>query len=134
VVREGWFKTGDIGLLDRQGRLYLRGRERDEINKGGMKVYPSDIDTVALQCPGIGDACAFAVSDKLYGQNVGLAIVVTGTAPETLKALEALMAERLAPHQRPVAIHVLTEIPRTARGKINRDQIAQACGQLAPHS
>jgi acyl-CoA synthetase (AMP-forming)/AMP-acid ligase II len=125
VVREGWFKTGDIGFLDRRGLLYLRGRERDEINKGGMKVYPSDIDAVALQCPGIADACAFAVPDKLYGQNVGLAVVLA--EPAARAGLDAYLAERLAAHQLPIAIHVLGEIPRTSRGKINRDHVAAAC-------
>jgi long-chain acyl-CoA synthetase len=46
AVSEGWFLTGDIGFIDERGRLVLRGRERDEINKGGMKIYPADIDTV----------------------------------------------------------------------------------------
>ncbi len=56
---DGWFMTGDIGFLDEQGRLLLRGRERDEINKGGMKIYPSDIDTVVERFQAASDVCAF---------------------------------------------------------------------------
>jgi acyl-CoA synthetase (AMP-forming)/AMP-acid ligase II len=127
VIREGWFMTGDIGMLDERGILYLRGRERDEINKGGMKVYPSDVDGVAAQAPGVADACAFAVSDPLYGQDVGLALVLADPPEEALPRVKAYMSERLAKHQLPVQWHVLAEIPRTSRGKINRDHVAAAC-------
>jgi acyl-CoA synthetase (AMP-forming)/AMP-acid ligase II len=119
--------TGDIGMLDERGVLYLRGRERDEINKGGMKVYPSDVDSVAAQFPGVTDACAFAVSDKLYGQDVGLAVVLSGNKAETLERLKGFMREKLAKHQLPVQWFVIADIPRTSRGKINRDHVAAAC-------
>ncbi len=64
VVSDGWFSTGDIGLLDPRGWLYLRGREREEINKGGMKVYPGDVDAVIERYPATLDVCAFAVEDR----------------------------------------------------------------------
>jgi acyl-CoA synthetase (AMP-forming)/AMP-acid ligase II len=134
VIENGWFKTGDIGLLDERGRLYLRGRERDEINKGGMKIYPADVDTVALQCPGVTDACAFAVADRFYGQDVGLAVVFSGAQEPALAALKAFLGERLAKHQLPVQWCVVDEIPRTSRGKINRDQVAAACAAGTPES
>jgi acyl-CoA synthetase (AMP-forming)/AMP-acid ligase II len=119
-------------MLDERGVLYLRGRERDEINKGGMKVYPSDIDGVAIQCPGITDACAFAVSDRLYGQDVGLAVVTDGEGDIVLEALREFLAMRLAKHQMPVRYFVLDEIPRTSRGKINREHVAKACTDAGP--
>lgn len=125
AVRGGWFKTGDIGLIDDSGALHLRGRERDEINKGGMKIYPGDLDSVALQAPGVLDACAFAVPDRLYGQDVGLALVLDGAA--ALDSVKAYLAERLARHQLPVRWHALTEIPRTDRGKLNRERVAALC-------
>jgi acyl-CoA synthetase (AMP-forming)/AMP-acid ligase II len=127
VVKNGWFMTGDIGMLDERGVLYLRGRERDEINKGGMKVYPSDVDGVAAQFPGVTDACAFAVPDKLYGQDVGLAVVLSGDRDTTLEKLREFMREKLAKHQLPVQWHVIADIPRTSRGKINREHVAAAC-------
>jgi len=128
AVRDGWFMTGDIGMLDERGVLYLRGRERDEINKGGMKVYPSDVDGVAIQCPGIADACAFAVADRLYGQDVGLAVVMEGASLDDLKMF---LGAKLAKHQMPVRYFVTDDIPRTSRGKINRDHVAKACLGLA---
>lgn len=125
VVRDGWFKTGDIGFLDGDGALRLRGRERDEINKGGTKVYPNDIDGLAVQSPGVNDACAFAVDDPLYGQDVGLALVLDADA--SLEAVKSFLATRLARHQMPVRWYVVDAIPRTSRGKINRSEVARVC-------
>ncbi len=64
VTTDGWFCTGDTGFLDERGYLYLRGREREEINKGGTKVYPGDIDAVVERFPGTLDVCAFAYPDR----------------------------------------------------------------------
>ena len=59
AIRQGWLQTGDLGRLDQTGRLHLRGRERDEINRGGFEVYPGDIETVVEQFDRALDCCAF---------------------------------------------------------------------------
>src|SRR4029077_7542471 len=69
VVVQGWFVTGDIGLADDRGYLYLRGREREEINKGGMKIYPSDIDSVVERFEETTDVCTFAFDEPLQGED-----------------------------------------------------------------
>ena len=132
VVSHGWFMTGDIGALDERGWLYLRGRERDEINKGGAKIYPGDIDGVVEQFPGAADVCAFALDDALYGQNVGMAVVLSEPGDDTVRALHAWMKQRLAEPKMPVRWFLLEAIPRTSRGKINRDQVRGLCESLAP--
>jgi acyl-CoA synthetase (AMP-forming)/AMP-acid ligase II len=132
VVSQGWFMTGDIGAKDERGWLYLRGRERDEINKGGAKVYPSDIDAVAERFAGVNDVCCFAVEDSLYGQNVGLAVALEGGEDAQVRELHAWLKRHLAEHQMPVRWHRVTEIPRTSRGKINRAEVAKSCAQGEP--
>jgi acyl-CoA synthetase (AMP-forming)/AMP-acid ligase II len=132
VVSHGWFMTGDIGALDARGRLSLRGRERDEINKGGAKIYPGDIDAVVEQFPAATDVCAFALDDPLYGQNVGMAVVLSDAGEATVRQLHAWMRERLAEPKMPVRWFLLDAIPRTSRGKINRDQVRAQCASLAP--
>lgn len=133
VVVDGWFMTGDIGCLDERGWLYLRGRERDEINKGGMKVYPSDVDHVVQQFPDTVDACAFAYDDPLYGQNVGLAIVLDeGVDDRKLLELKDWLVDRLAAFKMPARWYRLDEIPRNARGKVSRDVVARRCAELRP--
>jgi acyl-CoA synthetase (AMP-forming)/AMP-acid ligase II len=128
-VRAGWFLTGDLGLVDERGWLFLRGRVRDEINKGGTKVYPADIEAVAEQFAGVTDLCCFAVEDLGYGQNVGLALVMSDAVPQRLRELHGWLKQHLAEHQMPVRWYLLDQIPRTSRGKINRDHIAAACAQ-----
>jgi acyl-CoA synthetase (AMP-forming)/AMP-acid ligase II len=132
VVSHGWFSTGDIGLLDERGRLYLRGREREEINKGGMKVYPSDVDAVAEQYAETLDVCTFAYEDSLHGENVGIAVVLKETNDDNIRALYAQLKSHLATFQMPQRWYFLPEIPRTSRGKVNRLNVAAKCATLAP--
>ena len=127
AVLNGWFMTGDIGFLDDQGRLVLRGRVRDEINKGGMKIYPSDIDAVVERFEQATDVCAFASDDPIYGQSVGMAVVLSDRGPETVRALHAHMKQRLAEHKMPSRWWILETIPRTSRGKMNRDAVKATC-------
>ena len=132
VMRDGWFMTGDIGVIDGGGRLFLRGRERDEINKGGQKVYPADIDDVAQRFPAVVDACTFRVEDSYYGENVGIAIVLDEQTDEELVALYDWFDRHLAEHKQPVQWFCLAEIPRTSRGKINRESVMKACLDETP--
>src|SRR5688572_7376653 len=87
VVSHGWFATGDIGIIDERGWLVLRGREREEINKGGMKVYPGDIDGVIERFPATLDVCTFAFSDALLGEDVGVAVALKDRNAATLRDL-----------------------------------------------
>jgi acyl-CoA synthetase (AMP-forming)/AMP-acid ligase II len=127
AVVNGWFLTGDIGLVDDRGRLYLRGRERDEINKGGMKIYPSDIDAVVERYEGARDACAFALDDPIYGQTPGLAVVLADGREETVRGLHDWLKAHLAEHKLPSRWWVIDSIPRTSRGKINRESVKASC-------
>ena len=127
AVRDGWFLTGDIGMIDERGRLVLRGRERDEINKGGMKIYPADVDAVVERFEGATDVCTFALDDEIYGQSVAMAVVLADRGDETIRTLHAWMKSHLAEHKMPVRWWVVDEIPRTSRGKINRDAVKAAC-------
>ena len=132
VVRHGWFLTGDIGVIDERGWLYLRGRERDEINKGGMKVYPSDIDAVIERFPATTDVCAFAITEPTLGEDVGVAVVLIETDPATILELYDWTSTHLARHQLPRAWYLLSEIPRTSRGKVSRQTVAEQCAASEP--
>jgi acyl-CoA synthetase (AMP-forming)/AMP-acid ligase II len=130
VISQGWFMTGDIGSLDERGYLYLRGREREEINKGGTKIYPGDIDAVVERFEGTVDVCTFAFEDPLYGQNVGLAVVLRDARDENVRALYDWLAHHIAKHQMPARWYLMDEMPRSSRGKVNRTQVAQKCAGL----
>jgi acyl-CoA synthetase (AMP-forming)/AMP-acid ligase II len=132
VVSGGWFLTGDLGLLDERGRLYLRGREREEINKGGTKIYPQDIDIVVERFERTREVCAFSVADPSYGQNVAMAVVLSDQEAPTIQALHGWMKRHLAEYKMPVRWYLLDSLPYNARGKINRSRVQECCAQLAP--
>jgi acyl-CoA synthetase (AMP-forming)/AMP-acid ligase II len=132
ALSQGWFITGDIGCLDHRGYLYLTGRIREEINKGGMKIHPAEIDRVIEQFQGVIDVCCFGYEDALYGQNVGVAIVMKNKEPETVKNLFEWVKKHLAEHKKPARWYLLDAIPRTSRGKINREDVAKVCQKKTP--
>jgi acyl-CoA synthetase (AMP-forming)/AMP-acid ligase II len=129
VVSQGWFVTGDIGVLDDRGWLYLRGREREEINKGGMKIHPADIDSVAERFPGTRDVCTFAYEDALLGEDVGIALVLEDASDAALLQLQEFCARHLPGHQLPQRWYLLAEIPRSSRGKVSREAVAKRCAE-----
>jgi acyl-CoA synthetase (AMP-forming)/AMP-acid ligase II len=129
VVSQGWFVTGDIGVLDDRGWLYLRGREREEINKGGMKIHPADIDSVAERFPGTRDVCTFAYEDALLGEDVGIALVLEDASDAALLQLQEFCTRHLPGHQLPQRWYLLAEIPRSSRGKVSREAVAKRCAE-----
>lgn len=132
AVVDGWFFTGDMGVLDAHGRLSLRGRERDEINKGGMKIYPADVDAVVERFDKASDVCTFAIEDAMYGQIVGMAVVLADSGDDTVRALHRWMQRHLAEPKMPARWWAVDEIPRTSRGKINREAVRDACATQTP--
>jgi acyl-CoA synthetase (AMP-forming)/AMP-acid ligase II len=131
-IRQSWFMTGDIGTIDERGRLYLKGRKRDEINKGGMKVYPADIDEVVGRFTATRDVCTFGIEDELYGQDVAMAVVLEDDSDRTIHALHQWMESRIARHKQPMQWYLMDDIPRTSRGKVNRETVAQHCRLTEP--
>ncbi len=129
AIHQGWFATGDLGLIDERGYLIIRGRERDEINKGGIKVFPAAIDLVAQESDQVNDVCTFGIEDPLYGENVAIALSLADDSAETIATLHRWLCERLAEHKQPEKWFLLQEIPLTSRGKINRDTVREICEQ-----
>ena len=132
VVVKGRFATGDLGLLDKRGWLHLRGRERDEINKGGMKISPAEVDAAAEGCARVAEVCAFAVDDPLYGQNVGLAVALTAGGEGAVRELYRWMGERLAEAKLPARWWLVDALPRSERGKVSREAVREACAGRPP--
>jgi oxalate---CoA ligase len=127
VATQGWFSTGDLGALDDRGRLSLRGREKELINAGGSKIYPSDIDTAMQGLPGVDDVCTFGCDDPMLGESVAIALVLADASEQTLTAVYGALTERLAAHQLPRRWYLVDQIPRTLRGKLSRTLVASYC-------
>lgn len=120
----GWFRTGDQGYLDEEGYLFLTGRLKEMINRGGEKIGPREIDEVLLAHPAVNEAVAFGVPHKTWGEEVAAA--VTLKSPATDAEILAFCKERLADFKCPKKLYIVEAIPRTATGKIQRGAVAKA--------
>jgi oxalate---CoA ligase len=121
---DGWFRTGDQGVLDERGYLTLTGRLKEMINRGGEKISPREIDEVLLAHPAVAEAVCFGTPHASWGEEVAAAVVTREAVSE--QDLLAHCKERLADYKRPKRIHIVDAIPRTATGKIQRRVVAQA--------
>ena len=121
-----WFRTGDQGILDEDGYLHLTGRIKELINRGGEKIAPREIDELLLTHPSVAEAVCFGVPHPAWGEEVEAAVVVRPEVPATEAELIRFCRDRLADFKRPKKIHVVTSIPRTATGKIQRLNVAAA--------
>lgn len=126
VLKGRYFYTGDIGELN-DGVLHLMGRKKFEINKGGLKVNPEDIDILLETNEIIREACAFGVEDEVAGEIVGVAIVVNEDSKLEFESLKNWIKERLSKEKVPSKWFLLNEIPKTDRGKVNRYNVAELC-------
>jgi acyl-CoA synthetase (AMP-forming)/AMP-acid ligase II len=133
---DGWFRTGDKGVLDARGYLTLIGRLKELINRGGEKIAPQEIDDVLLAHPAVAEAVTFGVPHATWGEEVAAAVVLrppTGASPAPTEAdLVAYCRDRLADYKRPKRIHIVEAIPRTATGKIQRRAVAAGYAQSTP--
>jgi acyl-CoA synthetase (AMP-forming)/AMP-acid ligase II len=123
----GWFRTGDQGFLDAEGYLTLTGRIKELINRGGEKIAPREIDEILLAHPAVAEAVAFGVPHATWGEEVAAAVVLREEIEAPSEAtLLAFCKERLADFKRPKKLYIVTTIPRTATGKIQRGAVAKA--------
>ncbi len=121
---DGWFRTGDQGILDANGYLTLTGRIKELINRGGEKIAPREIDEVLLAHPCVAEAVAFGRPHATWGEEVEVAVVLR--EPQSESVLLAYCKERLADFKCPKKVHIVETIPRTATGKIQRRAVAAA--------
>jgi acyl-CoA synthetase len=129
--RDGWFLSGDLGVMDERGNLKIVGRSKDMIIRGGHNIYPTHIEALALRHTSIGRVACFAVPDERLGERV--CIAVTGNvAPDDL--LQHLGREGLSKYDMPEYFVHLQEFPLTASGKILKRELIDMVkrGALAP--
>ena len=123
---DGWFLTGDQGVLDERGYLTLIGRIKELINRGGEKISPREIDEVLLRHPAVAEAVAFGVPHPTLGEEVAAAVVLHADAGE--QDLLAHCREHLAAFKVPRKLYIVQAIPRTATGKVQRRRVAEVIG------
>jgi acyl-CoA synthetase (AMP-forming)/AMP-acid ligase II len=124
----GWFRTGDQGYQDEQGYLYLTGRIKEIINRGGEKVSPREVDEVLLQHPAVAQAVAFGMPHDRLGEEVAAAVVLAEGAAADERELRDHASRLLADFKVPKTILILPDIPKGATGKVQRIGLAEKLG------
>jgi acyl-CoA synthetase (AMP-forming)/AMP-acid ligase II/acyl carrier protein len=127
---DGWFRTGDHGYRDDEGYLFLTGRIKELINRGGEKVSPRDVEEALLAHAAVGEAAAFAVAHDRLGEDVAAAVVLRPGTAATERDLRQVALERLAPHKVPSRIVPVTAIPHGPTGKVLRIDLARSLAAL----
>ncbi len=127
ALRDGWYHTGDAGHVDEHGSITLIGRRKSEINRGGYKIHPEEIDALVERHPCVAEACTFGVPDDLSGEMVAIAVVLAEQASQTSQTLREWCAERIRLESVPERWFFLDEIPKSDRGKVNRDNVRTVC-------
>src|SRR5690606_3579940 len=133
----GWLRTGDQGRFDADGYLFLTGRIKEIINRGGEKISPWEVDEIARSHPAVADAAAFAVAHDSLGEDVALAVVPKTGQAVTRHDVVGYLAARLAYFKVPRHVVFVERIPRTAGGKLQRLDLARTLGvsdRAAPSS
>ncbi|MFI7400644.1 type I polyketide synthase [Streptomyces sp. NPDC049541] len=133
ALRDGWYRTGDLGRRVAHGHLTLTGRVSELIIRGGENIHPTEIEQALLRCPGVRDAVVVGVPHDVLGE-VPVAYVVPG--PEGFEPRQVLEAcrSRLAAYKLPVEIREIAAVPRTASGKIARHAVVTGAARPAPSS
>jgi aryl carrier-like protein len=121
---DGWLRTGDQGRFDEDGYLYVTGRLKELINRGGEKVSPKEIDEALLEHPQVLEAAAFGVPHPTLGEDVAAAVVVRDPVAVDAPALRAHLLRRLATFKVPSQVLLVDAIPKGATGKVERVTLA----------
>ena len=121
----GWFRTGDQGYVDADGYLFLTGRLKEMINRGGEKVSPREIDEALLDHPDIRQAVAFAVPHPSLGEDIAAAVVLKAGSLATESLIRDYLFGRLADFKIPSRVLIVESIPKGATGKIQRIGLAE---------
>ena len=124
----GWFRTGDQGVLDEDGYLTITGRLKEIINRGGEKISPREVDDVLMDHVAVQQVVTFAMPHKSLGEDVAAAVVLKEGESADAASIRTFAAERLASFKVPRKVLIVDEIPKGATGKLQRIGLAEKLG------
>ena len=124
----GWFRTGDEGVLDDEGYVTITGRLKEIINRGGEKISPREVDDALMDHPAIEQVVTFAMPHDKLGEEVAAAVVLREGAEAEAREIRRFAADRLADFKVPRKIVFVAEIPKGATGKLQRIGLAEKLG------
>jgi acyl-CoA synthetase (AMP-forming)/AMP-acid ligase II len=119
----GWLHTGDLGYLDADGYLYIVGRKKEVIVRGGMNVYADDVEAVLQAHPGVVEAAVVGLPHEVLGEDIAAFVVVRQDQLVPSEELRQFAGGRLADYQVPRHFEFVDELPRNASGKVVKSQL-----------
>jgi malonyl-CoA/methylmalonyl-CoA synthetase len=127
---DGWFKTGDLGRIDRNGYVYIVGRVKDLVISGGYNVYPKEVESELDAIPGVAESAVFGVPHPDFGEGVTAAVVLKGGASLSEADILNCVRLRLARYKIPKRILLVAELPRNTMGKVQKNVLRATNGSL----
>jgi len=118
IIKDGWLYTGDMGEIDADGFIFIVGRKKEIIIKGGENIYPLDIENILYKHPAVSECTVVGIDDKIYGENIKAFIVLRDGYKTTTSETLLFCRQNLPNFWCPVKIEFVDHIPRTASGKV----------------
>jgi long-chain acyl-CoA synthetase len=124
VLAEGWFRTGDLATIDREGWVRITGRKRERILRAGHSVFPPEVEALLLTHPDVAEAAVVGVAHAELGEEIAAFVVLRGGADATAEDLISYCRERLAGYKYPRRVRLVGALPRSATGKVLKAKLA----------
>ena len=124
-IVNGWLRTGDQGYRDQDGYYFIVGRKKEMIIRGGENIYPKEIEEVLYENEGVQDCAVVGIPDKKYGEEVAAFVVLKAGSSTTEKEIKNYLRQKIADFKRPRVLEIVTDLPRTATGKIQKVKIVE---------
>ena len=116
LEKNGWLHTGDLISVDEKGFITMYGRSKDLINRGGLKIYPAEVESLILQHPRISQVCIVGTSNPILGESVCACVVPRGDATISLKEIRTFLKDKVAKHKLPDELCIVSDFPRMPGG------------------
>ena len=125
VLKDGWFFTGDLGYLDSDHYLWIVGRAKELIIRGGQNIYPREVEAVIAKLKGVVDVAVIGVPEPIMGERVKAVVVLDKGASVTEEQVKEFCQKRLADYKVPRVVEFIDKMPRNSTGKILKSQLIQ---------
>jgi acyl-CoA synthetase (AMP-forming)/AMP-acid ligase II len=131
ALKGGWHHTGDIGVLDEQGLLYIVDRKKDMIIRGGHNIASLEVESVLAQHPAVAEAAVVGVAHEKLGEDIHAFVMVRAGRTVTPEELRAFCADKLADYKTPRKISVIDQLPRSSMGKVMKSELRERAAGIA---
>jgi long-chain acyl-CoA synthetase len=123
AIRDGWFRTGDLGRQDENGYFFIVDRKKDMIIRGGYNVYPREIEEVLYEHPAVAEAAVVGVAHPTHGEEVAAAVVLRPDATATPDELRDYVRQRVAAYKYPRHLWLVDQLPKGPTGKLLKREV-----------